>query len=194
MKAADARSKPALRNELAARLAALPPERGRAGAERVAERLLALPELVRARRIFTCLSFGDELDTWGLTERFCAEGRELFVPRADPRDRQLHVHRYPCALETLAFGLRQPARDLPELEPERVDATLDVALVLGLAFDRRGYRLGHGSGYFDRFLAAHRLLTVGLAYDLQLVDALPIEAHDVPMRLVVTESEVVRPA
>lgn len=114
------------------------------------------------------------------------------MPRAEPRDRQLHLHRYPCALVTLGFGLRQPRRDAPELPPAEVDGSIDAAVVLGLGFDRRGYRLGYGSGYFDRFLAGRELTTIGLAFDEQLVDRLPAEAHDVPMRLVVTPSELVR--
>lgn len=162
------------------------------GAARAVERLLALPELAAARRLFTCLSFGDEIDTWPLVDAWLAAGRELVVPRAEPRDRQLHLHRYPCELVTLGFGLRQPPRDAPELPPAEVDGTIDAAVVLGLGFDRRGYRLGYGSGYFDRFLAGRELTTIGLAFDEQLVDRLPAEPHDVPMRLVVTPSELVR--
>jgi len=177
---------------VAARLAALPAAVRRSAARRAAERLAALPELVAARRIFTCLSFGDELDTGPLVDAWLAQGRELYVPRADPRDRQLHVHRYPCELVTLDFGLRQPKRGEPELASEEVDTTLDVAIVLGLAFDRRGFRLGYGSGYFDRFLAGRDLLTIGLAFDEQLVERLPDEPHDVPMCLVVAPSELVR--
>jgi 5-formyltetrahydrofolate cyclo-ligase len=94
---------------------------------------------------------------------------------------------------TLEFGLRQPKRGEPELAPKDVDATLDVGVVLGLGFDRRGYRLGYGSGYFDRFLAGRELTTIGLAFDEQIVDRLPEEPHDVPLRLVVTPSATIRP-
>lgn len=180
------------RVELRERLAALEPESARAGAERVAARALALPELAAARHVLACLSFGVELDTWRLIERLEAEGRRLYVPRADPRDGRLHVHPFPCALETLGFGLRQPPRGAPELEASAIDERLNVVLVLGLGFDRRRFRLGHGRGYFDRFLAARPLTTIGLAYDRQLVERLPVEPHDVPMSIVVTESETLR--
>jgi 5-formyltetrahydrofolate cyclo-ligase len=180
------------RVELRDRLAAIPPERARAGAERIADRVLALPELAAARHVLACLSFGAELDTWGLIERLGADGRRLYVPRADPRDGRLHVHPFPCPLETLGFGLRQPPRDAPELAPAAIDERLDVALVLGLGFDRDRFRLGHGRGYFDRFLAGRPLTTVGLAYDVQLVERLPVEPHDVAMTLVVSESETIR--
>ena len=184
-------AKAELRRTLQRRLAAYDPERARRAAERVAERVLLLPEVAAARRIFTCLSFGPEVDTAGLVERLLAGGREVYVPRADRADGRLHVHRYPCPLETLSFGLRQPPPGAPEVLAEAIDATLDVALVLGLAFDRRGYRLGYGRGYFDRFLHARPFPAVGLSFACQLVDRLPVAPHDVPMAVVVTEEETV---
>lgn len=192
MPASTAARKAALRAELRARLAALGRDEARRAGELVAARALALPELAAARRILACLSFGDELPTGPLVDQLLAEGRELFVPRADPADGLLHVHRYPCALVTLDFGLRQPPRDAPAVAREEIDATLDAALVLGLGFDRRGFRLGHGRGYFDRFLADRQLPAIGLAFDAQVVDALPVAPHDVPMSVVVTESRTLR--
>ena len=187
-----AATKAELRERFGARLGEIEPATAAAAAERVATRLLALPEIAGARRILTCLSFGTELDTLLLVDRLLREGRKVFVPRADPRDGMLHVHAYPCPLIQLAFGLRQPPRGTPELAETEIDSNLDAALVLGLAFDRRGFRLGYGSGYFDRFLAGRRFPAIGLAYDAQLVDELPAEPHDVPMSVVVTESGVVR--
>ena len=160
---------------------------------RICESVLCLPEVAGARGVLVCLSFGPEIDTWQLTDRFLGSGRRVFVPRADPRDRQLHVHPYPCPLRTLSFGLRQPPRGTPELADPEIDGSVDVALVLGLAFDRRGYRLGHGSGYFDRFLARHRVFAVGLTLSDLLLETLPAAPHDLPMSVLVTEREVVRP-
>lgn len=189
-----ASEKAALRAQLIRRLAAVDPAWAREAADRLGERLLALPEVAAAGRVFTCLSFGHEVDTRRLVERLLEEGREVYVPRADPADRSLHVHRYPCALETLSFGLAQPPAGAPEVPPEAVDATLDVALVLGLAFDRRGFRLGYGRGYFDRFLHGRPFPAVGLGYAFQLRDRIPAAEHDVPMAVVVTDEETVRPA
>ena len=187
---APAAAKAALRERMRARLAALDPAAARRAAGRLAVRVLALPEVAAARRVFTCLSFGDEIDTWGLARALAADGREIYVPRADP-DRRLSVHRWPCELVALPFGLRQPPVDAEGIPPAEVDR-LDVALILGLAFDRRGHRLGYGAGYFDRFLAGRRLTTIGLAYDFQVVDGLPVEAHDVAMGMVVSDGTVLR--
>ncbi|MEO8275179.1 MAG: 5-formyltetrahydrofolate cyclo-ligase [Thermoanaerobaculia bacterium] len=188
-----------LRSEFAARLAALGADDRARGSRAAQDRLVALPEVSGARRIFTCLSFGDELDTWSLIESWITEGREVYVPRADPRDGEIHVHRYPCTLRELAFGLRQPPHPRAGgganggIPDDAIDRTLDVAIVLGLGFDRSGYRLGYGSGYFDRFLAGRPFPAVGLAFGSQLVDRLPTAPHDVPMRAIVTAGETVRP-
>lgn len=162
------------------------------------EHVLALPQLASARRVFTCLSFGLEVDTWPLVDQLLAQGRELFVPRVERGDPQIYVHPYPSPLRTLSFGLRQPlaleAGGTAALAPEDLDDGLDVALILGLGFDADGYRLGYGAGYFDRFLHARPFPAIGLAYDCQLMDQLPVEPHDVPMAAVVTESGVHHPA
>lgn len=185
--------KAALRRDLATRLKNLDATSARRGAEQVAARVLRLPEVEHARSVLTCLSFGTELDTWVLVDQLLASGRRIYVPRVERRGWHLHAHAYPCELKTLSFGLRQPTPNTPALSADQVDETIDAVLVLGMAFDRQGYRLGHGAGYFDRFLAKRRFPSIGLAYDVQLLERLPVEEHDVAMSVVVTESETLRP-
>ena len=186
-------AKARLRLELRERVAKLGPDRRRWLGAEVVERALELPEVVAARRVFACLSFGDEVDTWSLVDRLIDSERQVLVPRVDPGDGMIHVHPYPCELRTLSFGLQQPLRGAPELAPEAVDDGIDVALVLGIGYDRRGFRLGYGRGYFDRFLAGRTFAAIGLAYHCQLVDRLPVEPHDVAMTAVVTEKSIIRP-
>ena len=181
-----------LRDEMKTKLAAFATDPAAAAhaAERMTERVLALPEVAAAQRVFTCLSFGDEIDTWGLARRLAVDGREVYVPRADPEQR-LTLHRWPCDLVETPFGLRQPAAEAEGLSEEEI-AKIEVALILGLAFDRHGHRLGYGAGYFDRFLAGKRLTKIGLAYDFQVVGELPVEDHDVGMGFVVSDADVLR--
>lgn len=190
--------KAALREKLRARGEALAAPRRAELARDIARRALTLPELASARGVLACLSFGAEVDTWALIDELAARGRKIYVPRVERGDPAIHLHPYPSPLRTLSFGLRQPlapaAGGSEELPAEAVDEALDAALVLGLGFDRRGYRLGYGGGYFDRFLAARRFPAIGLTYACQLLEELPVEAHDVPMHIVVTENEVLRPA
>lgn len=194
MSASESDSKAELRAEMRARLGELTPGERAAAESRIARRVVELPEIVAARGILSCLSFGTEVDTRRVIERLMEAGKNLYVPRAHDSDRTLHVHPWPCSLVTLPMGLRQPPPGEPEVALEEIREHVDAVLVLGLAFERhRGWRLGHGGGYFDRFLAAHpEPLPVALAFERQLVDALPVEPHDRPMGLVVTEERVLR--
>jgi 5-formyltetrahydrofolate cyclo-ligase len=186
-------AKRSLRRELRRRLGSLDPVARQRAAEALCERLIALDEVAGAERIFCCLSFGVEIDTWRLVARLLESGKRVYVPRADFASRTLSVHPYPCSLEETAFGLRQPAPGAKQLPPQEVDGTLEVALIAGLAFDRDGYRLGHGGGFFDRFLVDRPFPALGLAYHLQILEAVPREPHDRPLAAVATDRELIEP-
>lgn len=95
-------------------------------------------------------------------------------------------HREECELD--AWGMAVPRAHAPVRT-----ATLTAVIVPGLAFDRRGHRLGRGAGVYDQFLAtlAPQTLRIGVVPDAQLVDALPTEPHDVAMHFVVTERQTI---
>lgn len=172
------------------RLAGVDAEAASAAAWAVAQRAMADRAVGAASTLLICLAFGDELDTRPLIDRLTDAGKRVCLPRCVEGRRELTVHPYPCALERLSFGLEQPTRDSPAIDA----ATLDLALLVGLAFDHKAYRLGHGGGYFDRFLAATALPAIGLAYDQQIVEELPRLAHDVPLTAVLTPTRTLRPA
>jgi 5-formyltetrahydrofolate cyclo-ligase len=171
----------------------LPREFVETASDAVIRNLQTVPEFLGASRVFTCLSFGNEVNTWPLVAMLTADAsRSVYVPRMDRLTGELHVHPYPCALEILKMGLQQPREGEPEVPKDRVASTIDVALVLGVLFDRSGFRLGYGRGCFDRFLRERSFFTIGLAYERQMVDALPAEPHDVRLDAVVTEENVYR--
>lgn len=88
-----------------------------------------------------------------------------------------------------AYGIPEPKDGLQAVEPTRID----VVIVPALAYDRRGYRLGYGGGYYDRFLPtlSAQAVKVGVQYDLLVWDALPVGPHDVSVDWVITERSVV---
>ncbi|NOT70275.1 MAG: 5-formyltetrahydrofolate cyclo-ligase [Hyphomicrobium sp.] len=92
-------------------------------------------------------------------------------------------------MEAAAWGIAEPVADKPEVDP-------DIVLVPLLAFDARGHRLGYGGGFYDRTLARLRakkpVIAVGVAYDEQRVDAVPVEAYDQPLEWVLTPSGPIR--
>lgn len=188
-----AESKQRLRRQLERELAAISTGDARRQARAVREATRELAAVANARRLLCCLSFGCEIDTWQLVADLLTAGCELYVPRVEPADHTLTLHRYPCALETLSFGLQQPTANVPALAATAVDSTIDAALLLGLAYDPRGYRLGYGGGYFDRFLAGKSFPAIGLAYEQQIVPRLPVEEHDVPLNAIVTGRKTLWP-
>jgi len=116
-------------------------------------------------------------------------GPERFaLTRTSGATSSLSVHPATVALERSRLGLRQPVEGSPELSLEDIS----TALVPGLAFDRRGTRLGHGLGHFDRLLArlASRVPLVGVTAEALVVPDLPRHDHDVAMHALATEHGV----
>jgi len=125
--------------------------------------------------------------------RFFAEaGHTIALPRVVDLQTPMtfHVHTDPFGesdLEEGHMGLMQPAADAPLVEPE-------VLIMPLVGFTSRGERMGQGGGFYDRWLAAHPgTVTIGLAWDVQKVDALPLAVHDIPLRAIVTPTRLYGP-
>lgn len=129
-----------------------------------------------------------EVATRGIVARALREGKTVVFPRVRWNPRGLDSF----AVESLD-ELVESARGLWEPHPERATAiehaALDLVLVPGVAFDRRGWRIGFGAGLYDRFLAGVAAPRVALAFSLQILDSLPVEPHDEPVDWIVTEGE-----
>ncbi|MBT8198972.1 MAG: 5-formyltetrahydrofolate cyclo-ligase [Acidimicrobiia bacterium] len=112
-----------------------------------------------------------------------------FATTRTPLKGPLTIHPADVPMERHRFGYMQPAADAEEIEPSMID----VVLVPGLAFDRRGNRLGWGAGYYDQLLVRMEpeTYTVGVVPQERIVLSLPHEAHDVPVSHLVTEDGVV---
>ena len=181
------KEKAALRRELLARRDALP---GRAEKSRaIQSRVLALPEYQRARRVLLYLSKGSEVDTWPLLDCALAQGKEVYAPRCLERPGEMAFYRVSSRedLQAGAFGLLEP---IPGRCPPLERGQGDLCLVPGLAFDREGYRLGYGKGYYDRFLTSHPVETVGLCFGDLVVPRLPHSPLDRRVSALVTEAGV----
>jgi 5-formyltetrahydrofolate cyclo-ligase len=148
-------------------------------------RLLASWELLRgAERALAYVSFQNELDVRPLFDLLPGvvwaapriEGRQLIALAYDPD----HLTRH-------SFGMMEPERGMPEIDP----AALDVVLVPGVGFDREGARLGYGGGYYDRFLGTTNAVRVGIAHDCCLADRLPCAETDQRMDWVATPSQLI---
>jgi 5-formyltetrahydrofolate cyclo-ligase len=165
----------------------------------LAARALELPELARARTVAAYVSVGSEPGTLTLLDALRARGVRVLLPALLPdNDLDWGAYTGEGSLARVRHGskmaLFEPAGE--RLGPDAVIAA-DVVLLPGLAVDARGMRLGRGGGSYDRVLArleraGARPALVVLLYDAEVVERVPAEAHDRPVRAVVTPSGVRR--
>lgn len=176
-----------LRKQVRAQLAAMAPQELEAGDEALFEAFLALPQVEAAKTIFAFWGIaGKEPDTKKLIARLVERGKRIGLPRMLP-EHQMEVRLYDPnkPLVEVGFGISEPGEDCPILNKEDID----LILVPAVCYDRRGYRLGFGGGYYDRWLERFDGFRVGLCRRAVLQDRVPTEAHDSRVDLLITEEE-----
>lgn len=180
--------KRALRSELIAARARLTQEERALHSAAIAEQVAALPLLAAARTIALYAPLGTEVDALEIARRL---GRiRLVYPRALTNSRRLIFARCePGELVRGPLGAREPPPRAPEVDA----ADVDCVVIPGIGFSADGGRLGRGGGYYDTTLAdMPRAGRVGVAFELQVVPALPREPHDATLDVLVTEARVLR--
>jgi 5-formyltetrahydrofolate cyclo-ligase len=146
----------------------------------IRRKVFRLTAFRKARTVCCYVALPYEVQTRRMIDSMLMKGKRVVVPVAQPRTKRLRLSevRDPAAdLARGAHGVWEPRRTAMRPWPVR---GVDMVLVPGVAFDRRGLRLGHGHGYFDRFLARvpASVPTIGLAYRFQVLRRLPTAAHD----------------
>ena len=159
-----------------------------AAGEGIAERLKDL--LANHRTVATFMPVAGEPAFTFALHRFLPTHRFAY-PACSKVGRDLTFHFVDSPPTRLAlWGIPEPDPTAPAAHPREIDAVICP----GLAFDRQGGRLGMGAGYYDRFLCRTRpdALLIGIGYDWQLVDHVPMEAHDIPVHYFVSPSMILR--
>jgi 5-formyltetrahydrofolate cyclo-ligase len=142
------------------------------------------PLLAEAQTIMAYYSLPDEVNTHALIDELVAEGKTVLLPKVTGAD-TMELRRYTgrADLQEGAYHILQPVG-----EPFTDLSAIDLILVPGLAFDAAGHRLGRGRGYYDRFLHSKNrpyCVKIGVCFDFQKVDEVPVDAHDIAMDKVV---------
>lgn len=157
------------------------------------ERLSVLSCYRRATVILCYMSFDKEVLTEGLIRRAIVTGKRVVLPVVQSDRHTLELSEISHVEHDVAPGYRGILEPRPERRRPVAVEELDLAVIPGVAFDVQGGRLGFGAGFYDRLLSGfpRDVLKLGVAFDLQVVPALPRQPHDITMDGIVTESRVI---
>lgn len=182
-------NKDEIRNEMKARRRILTADEVRDMSARIFNSLFSIDCFTCAQSVCTFLSAFKEPETGGIIKALTDRGRAVAVPITHT-DTGLLTLSYIDGMDSLrsgAYGISEP-RHIREARIEDIDAVL----VPGLAFDRSGGRTGFGKGYYDRLLQDAGAVKIGLCYQFQVIDRVPVQEHDVTMDFIVTENEIIQ--
>lgn len=152
----------------------------------IQDAVIASAQFMNSRTIAIYTAIRNEVRTDRIADVSLLTGKRLYFPRWYPKHTAIRFFEVTNVnqLETTTWGTQEP----PAISSkENTQFDFDLILVPGVAFDKNGHRLGYGYGGYDRVLAGISQRAWGLAYDLQVVDSIPVEPHDVPCAQIITE-------
>lgn len=184
-----AEAKKLLRTRLRQSAAALTQEERAQSDRALFERFLALPQVRQAETLFLFWGVPSrEPQTEQLVWELTRQGKRVGLPRMLPGHR-MEVRQFDPLVPMVkaSFGLWEPGEEAALLKKKDID----LALVPAVGYDRRGYRLGFGGGYYDRWLEQFAGQTVGLCREMLLQERVPVEDHDARVEVLLTEGETI---
>ena len=166
---------------------ALTPEARRTKSREIEQKLFGLPEFRKADRVMFYASFQSEVETHSMIRRALAEGKLVVLPRVKGKELELlEIANFDRDVSPGAWGIPEPYQGKPAAVGD-----IELIIVPGAVFDELGNRVGYGAGFYDKLLTQYQGMTVALAFELQIVPQVPVDAHDVPMKKIVTEQRII---
>lgn len=160
---------------------------------RIMDRVLAMPEYRQARTVMFYVDVRAEVRTRQALPAALESGQRIIIPYCVDGELELFHLESMDELELGMYRILEPKAELRSVAAKRIPVEeLDLILVPGVAFDRRGGRTGHGKGYYDKLLEHAKPTTplVALAFECQMFPEIPMQSHDIYMDKVVTEEAV----
>lgn len=148
-----------------------------------------------AEKIFIYISYDSEINTKIIINKALKDNKKIYVPRTEFKTRRMDAVEI-ASLDNLIesnYGILEPAIDVPHIDPNE----LNLIVVPGVAFDRNGGRMGYGAGFYDRYFKKinkenmNKIVKLALAYEIQMLDKIPMNAQDVPVDFIITENEFI---
>lgn len=150
--------------------------------------LFALPEWKKADTIAVTISINNELNTHPIFEKAWEEGKTTVAPVVERNSKRLSFFKISSFNECResSIGLLEP---IPGKTPSVNEESLDLIITPGLAYNKDGYRIGYGGGFYDRLLKNVEVPTVSLCFDCQLLNDLPLEHYDIPVKILLSGTD-----
>lgn len=181
-----------LRKEILRRRDELSPEERQVKSRIIKARLFNLPDIVSAQNIFFYVSFRSEVQTHEMIRAARAGGKTVTVPFTDMKQRRL----VPSCINSFEDDLAPGTLGILEPRPEKLRPVpahqVDVVITPGAVFCEKGWRIGYGGGFYDRFLKESEKKSYALAFELQIVQDVPYDLrYDAGVDYIVTENRVI---
>lgn len=159
----------------------------------IMENLWTLNEFTSAKNIFLFVNFRSEVRTIPIIERCLEEEKKVILPRTDIKNKQLLLY-FVKSLSSLKEGVYGILEPDPASNERAYVESIDCAVVPGSAFDEKGGRMGYGGGFYDRLLPDLRagVPKIAIAFELQIIDEVPMGYYDQKMDIIVTEKRIIR--
>lgn len=156
---------------------------------KIANALFEDTDWEQANVIGITVSKQTEVDTYQIIRKAWELGKQVVIPKCIPSKRELTFRTLTefSQLESVFYGLLEPIEALTTATSSK---NIDLLIVPGLAYTTKGYRLGFGGGYYDRFLSGFTGKTLSLAFNFQVIPQFTIEKHDLPVSKIITNNEV----
>lgn len=159
--------------------------------EKIKKRFFKLKEFSIADTLLFYVSYNNEVDTHNMIKKCISNDKRVIVPLTNKKNRRLILSELKNwnDLNRGTYGIMEPLNEQIKEVPLNI---IDIIVVPGVAFDKSGNRIGHGLGYYDGLLKnSTKIIKIGLAFELQLVDKIPVESHDIRVNKIITEERTI---
>lgn len=155
----------------------------------IKKNIVSMPLWEKCDKLFLFISFKNEVITDTLISEAQLSGKKVYAPLI--KGTQMSFHRIDNLtkkqLIKSSYGILEPPKDLPEVFPDRKS----LMIIPGVAFTKKGSRLGRGGGYYDRYLTDKKdIIKIGITFEEQICNKIPTEKWDQKMNFVVTETNI----
>lgn len=157
----------------------------------IENKLLNHPFYRKARNVLFYVSYGNEVHTHNLIKDALQGEKNVYVPVSDTETKTLKISYLSSWVDLTpsAYSILEPRKEKQRFVPFQI---INLIIVPGIAFDRKGNRLGHGGGFYDWLICKlPTVQTIGLAFSFQIVDELPVESSDQKVRMIITEDKII---